>query len=1486
MSWALRVSPRALAFIGALAILASALVGHVVTPSSVQAATTIELEQTGQAASVGGSGGNAFSPVYCPTGYIAVGIRGAQSPHSFGSGGHWITQIGLVCQQIDFESRGLTTTGYSTVITGGGNTAGQESILCPSGQVLVGLQMTADSSLGYNVLKTAEPQCQSVSFGDPSAPTAPLLSGAIYDVGNAFGSQYGGALPTASCSSGQFILGFGGRVGAALDLFTPYCGRFKTAAPTITSPATVSSAIPTLLAPLSVSAAFAGGPTPAVTYQWYRCTASGVGGTAVPGDCELITGATSSSYTPGPEDAGKYLRGAAIATNGYGTLTSVSAAVGPTSVPTPTVDLPAVLDTGISSSDNLTSISSPSIQVGGLVVGATVSVEATDGVTTVHCAPFVAASASESCALPELSPDGAWSLNVTQTVSSVPSPVATLVVTVDTSAPLPPSSLALAAASDTGAASDDSVTKDVTPSIELTGLEVGSRVVVTASKPGAADVTCEIANVTSTSQACTFVSPLTADGEWTFAAIQIDDAGNASESSSSITAVLDTSAGVALTSSPVATGLSATASTSFAFTATLTDPPAGASSFTSSDVTLAGTSTGWSIDPASWTQVSATEYTFVVSAGSPTRGTLVVKVPSGSYDDTAGNSASGTVGPDWTSTIVVEPPAGAGPPSITALTGSTTTLGSTLSSSAGTWDDKGDISPATAYHWQICDDSSATTCVDVAGATSATYVPTSAAEGRYVRSVVTRTNVKGATEQVAVAVGPMTKSPQEIDFANPGTKTYSPTPFTVSPRSEFPASADLTGLTVQMSSLTPDVCTVSGFSVTTLKAGNCTLAASQPGSGEFEAATQVTQTFTVNRASDSSVTQASSSQVQPGDSFTLSTVNSSAGDDTYVIVSGPCSVSGNVVTATGGTGDCVISTSSAADDRYNASTAPNITVKVRNTDAITLPALDDTLVSAGSFPVVAVSVSGRIPSMTAGPAGVCSYSAGRVVPAGPGTCTVTATVTDNGSWSDATATESFTFVAPPTAPTINSVRTAAADGILGGTAQVYFTPGPDNGSTLVNYTVTATPVGGGVAITVTCLVSPCTVPGLAAVGHDFTVTTHATAVGTSVSATSSPARATVLALHPITLPDPGPRLLEAGPFSVSPMSNVDDSWIPVLISMTPGVCTTTGFAVTPITTGTCTLVASHSGGVHGGVTYGLGSSSVTFAITRPFAWPPAPDPVEPEPPVGPCAATGECACPCDPEDPRDPDPADPTPNKPSKPTRPDTMQPPPPPAVVTITRDGGRKVIVEVVLPATKPGRVIEVVVIAILDRDGNVLRRLDIPVTRGMRTLAERIVLPQGGTVKVYTTNSAGVSNRAPAGANVVQQQTVVGKRDDGRPILYGKKIAKPVFFGPDSPELDARARGILDDVARYVGKHGGTVLITGFVRKGQGSEKYRKELSAERAVQVAQYLSDLGVDTWIRYDGAGAYREIDPRVSDRRVEIRWAKTGLQEPDRGARRT
>ncbi|MCG8429284.1 MAG: Ig-like domain-containing protein, partial [Chromatiales bacterium] len=85
------------------------------------------------------------------------------------------------------------------------------------------------------------------------------------------------------------------------------------------------------------------------------------------------------------------------------------------------------------------------------------------------------------------------------------------------------------------------------------------------------------------------------------------------------------------------------------------------------------------------------------------------------------------------------------------------------------------------------------------------------------------------------------KSDQAITFNALADKTFGDADFTLS------ASAN-SGLSVSFTSNTTSVCTVSGSTVSLVAAGSCSITASQVGDSQYYAATDVTQSFTVNKA--------------------------------------------------------------------------------------------------------------------------------------------------------------------------------------------------------------------------------------------------------------------------------------------------------------------------------------------------------------------------------------------------------------------------------------------------------------------------------------------------------------------------------------------------------------------------------------------------------------------------------------------------------------
>jgi hypothetical protein len=118
------------------------------------------------------------------------------------------------------------------------------------------------------------------------------------------------------------------------------------------------------------------------------------------------------------------------------------------------------------------------------------------------------------------------------------------------------------------------------------------------------------------------------------------------------------------------------------------------------------------------------------------------------------------------------------------------------------------------------------------------------------------------------------------------------------------------------------ICTVSGSTVTLVGAGTCTISANQAGNGTYLAATQVQQSFTVGRGSQTiTITSDPGTNVHNHDGPYTITATATSGlavvFTTDPSSAGVCSVSGSTVTYSG-RGQCII----YADQPGNANWLP------------------------------------------------------------------------------------------------------------------------------------------------------------------------------------------------------------------------------------------------------------------------------------------------------------------------------------------------------------------------------------------------------------------------------------------------------------------------------------------------------------------------------------------------------------------------------------
>ena len=191
-------------------------------------------------------------------------------------------------------------------------------------------------------------------------------------------------------------------------------------------------------------------------------------------------------------------------------------------------------------------------------------------------------------------------------------------------------------------------------------------------------------------------------------------------------------------------------------------------------------------------------------------------------------------------------------------------------------------------------------------------------EQGYMRIKYNTSNVGFGANYVQVAQG----ASQSISAIS-----FSPAALTVGGVTTASATAT-SGLPVSFSSTTPNICSVNGAVVTGIAAGSCTVAANQAGDATYNAAPQVTKTFTVKAKTNQSISAISFSPA----ALTVSGVTTASATATSGLpvsfrstTPNICSVNGAVVTGIAA-GSCTVAANQAGDATYNA--APQVTKNI------------------------------------------------------------------------------------------------------------------------------------------------------------------------------------------------------------------------------------------------------------------------------------------------------------------------------------------------------------------------------------------------------------------------------------------------------------------------------------------------------------------------------------------------------------------------------
>jgi len=358
-------------------------------------------------------------------------------------------------------------------------------------------------------------------------------------------------------------------------------------------------------------------------------------------------------------------------------------------------------------------------------------------------------------------------------------------------------------------------------------------------------------------------------------------------------------------------------------------------------------------------------------------------------------------------------------------------------------------------------------------------------------------------------------------------------------------------------STTSAACSVTGTTVTLASAGTCAIHANQAGNANYNAASPVTQSFTISRAPQTITFPAITAFSWVGGSATLAATASSALAVTYSVVSGPCSLAGVVLTASAA-GSCVVAADQAGDGTYAPAPRATTTATVGATDqTITFPDITSFTWNGGSASLAATASSG-LPVSYSVLSGPCAVTGSTLTATGAGSCVVAA---------DQAGSANYTA-----APRVISSATATrAD------QTILFGALPGKLATDPAFALTATSDSPNPVVFSTS--SPaCTVSGatLTLVSSGDCTVRADQPEDANYNAASPVVQSFTVSLAPQLITFPAPTTFSWGGGSAT-LAATASSALAVTYSVRSGPCIVAGNTVTATTAGSCVVAADQAG---------------------------------------------------------------------------------------------------------------------------------------------------------------------------------------------------------------------------------------------------------------------------------------------------------------------
>jgi hypothetical protein len=243
-------------------------------------------------------------------------------------------------------------------------------------------------------------------------------------------------------------------------------------------------------------------------------------------------------------------------------------------------------------------------------------------------------------------------------------------------------------------------------------------------------------------------------------------------------------------------------------------------------------------------------------------------------------------------------------------------------------------------------------------------------------------------------------------------------------------------------------CTILGSTLTPGDAGSsCVVTATKALDTNYNAISSATQTITITKINQSTLSMSSASSVAFGSTLTLSTTGGSGTGSVTYSKTGTCTISGSTLTPGDAGSTCIITATKAADTNYNAISSATQTITITKINQSALSMSSSSSVTYGNT-LALTSTGGSSTGLTtyAVSSGTCTISGSTLTPGDAGsTCIIAATKAADTNYNSVTTSTQTITINKANQSTLSMSSTSSVT--YGNTLALTSTGGSGTGST-------------------------------------------------------------------------------------------------------------------------------------------------------------------------------------------------------------------------------------------------------------------------------------------------------------------------------------------------------------------------------------------------------------------------------------------------------